>query len=84
MAEKVRKRHVAIRKEKEARRRLYDRTCGVKTNTRNNPYEGDSHEDILREKEDNKYQGKVAIAIVKGVHLGRMSDWGGGGSRNGG
>ena len=58
---------------------MYDCTGGVKTNTRDNPYESDGHDDILSEEEDDKYQGKVAIAIVKGVYLRRMSDWGGGG-----
>ena len=68
MVEKIRKRHVAIRKENEARRRMYDRTGGVKTNTRDNPYKSDDHDDILREEEDDEYQGKVAISIVKDMY----------------
>ena len=58
---------------------MYDRTGGVKLDTRNNPYESDDHDDILREEEHDKYQGKVAIAIIEGVYLRRMSDWNGGG-----
>jgi len=58
---------------------MYDRTGGVKLDTRNNPDESDGHDDILREEEHDKYQGKVAIAIVKGVYLRRMSNWSSGG-----
>lgn len=68
-----------IREENEARRRMYDRTGGVKPDGRNNPCESDDHDDILREEEHNKYQGKVAIAIIEGVYLRRMSDWRSGG-----
>lgn len=61
---KVKKKDLAIRKDDEARGGMCDSTAGIKTHSRDDDYESIDHDDILREKQDEKWQCNVAIAIV--------------------
>ena len=61
---KVKKKDLGIRKDDEAGGGMRDSTAGVKTHSRDDDYEGIDHDDILREKQDEKWHCNVAIAIV--------------------
>lgn len=48
---------------------MYDGADGVEANFWNNPDEGDDHDDILCDEEQDENPGDDAASVIQGVYL---------------